>query len=297
MLVLPVHGSDSPSTNAPPDPPPSTPREFYNAGTRQLHEGKLREAESSLEAALATQTPGLQPPALFNLGHVRFSQGLEALKKGPSPRPVVARGGTAAEAAAAAIREAEEALASNEVQKMVASYLGGRGTRRELRAATRAVRSAMQVYTKALDRWQRAAGDFKSALELNPADAEARENAETVERCIARLVDSLREMQQMSGMLGDKNRELLEKLRQLRGRIPEPDMPPGAAGEEEEEEEENPQMPQGRQEAETREGKEMSLSPEQAAWLLESFRLDGERRLPMGQQDPASPRSRARKPW
>jgi Tfp pilus assembly protein PilF len=57
--------------------PPATPREFYNAGARQLHAGKLREAEASLESALASQDQRLQPPALYNLGLVRFRQGIE----------------------------------------------------------------------------------------------------------------------------------------------------------------------------------------------------------------------------
>ena len=61
---------------ATPEPaPPATPREFYNAGTRQLRDGKLREAEASLESALASQDPNsLQPPALYNLGLVRFGR-------------------------------------------------------------------------------------------------------------------------------------------------------------------------------------------------------------------------------
>src|SRR6266567_5627903 len=51
---------------------PATPRELFNAGTQQLRGGKLREAEASLETALASQKPALQPVALYNLGHVRF---------------------------------------------------------------------------------------------------------------------------------------------------------------------------------------------------------------------------------
>ena len=69
--------------------PPATPREFFNAGTQQLSAGKLREAEASLETALASQNERLQPPALYNLGLVRFEQGVEELKKGPPAKPTL----------------------------------------------------------------------------------------------------------------------------------------------------------------------------------------------------------------
>ena len=41
----------------------------------------------------------------------------------------------------------------------------------------------------------------------------------------------------------------------------------------------------------------MQLTPEQAGWLLDAYRLDSERRLPMGQQSPAQPRDRSRPTW
>src|SRR2546428_14196693 len=47
------------STNT---PPPTTPRDFYNAGTRQLRAGKLREAEADLENVLASQNTRIQQP-------------------------------------------------------------------------------------------------------------------------------------------------------------------------------------------------------------------------------------------
>ena len=190
---------------APEASPPATPREFFNAGTRQLQAGKLREAEASLESALASQNQRLQPPALYNLGLVRFGQGVEELKKGPAAKPTAARGQAAIQQADAAIRQAEEALAGNDVEKMVAAYMRGRGARKELKAATEAVRRALQVHGAALTKWERSSGDFKSTLELNSADADARHNAEVLDRCIAKLVDSVRELQQSANGMGDKN--------------------------------------------------------------------------------------------
>jgi hypothetical protein len=282
---------------APEPAPPSTPREFYNAGAHQLGAGKLREAEASLESVLASQNQQLQPPALYNLGLVRFRQGVEQLKKGPQAKPTIARGQSAVQQADAAIRQVNEALGGNDVQKMVAAYLHGRGVRKELKAATEAVVRALQVHGAVLARWERASGDFKSAAELNGADADARYNAEVVDRCIAKLVDSLREMQQCSNGMCDKGKQLGDAMKKLKGRIPGPDMPPGAAGDGEEDEEQ-PHGPQpGQEEGPSKDGKEMPLSPEQAGWLLDAYKLDSERRLPMGQGPAAEPKDRSRPTW
>jgi tetratricopeptide (TPR) repeat protein len=296
LIALAALGA-TPSAPAPEQAPPSSPREFYNTGARQLGAGKLREAEASLESALASQNPQLQPPALYNLGLVRFGQGLEQLKKGPAAKPTADRAKTIARQADDAIRQAEEALAGNDVQKMVAAYLRGRGARKELKAATQAVRRALQVYGAALTRWERALGDFKSTIELNSADTDARNNSDVLDRIIAKLVDSLHELQQSANAIGNKNEQLGEDLKKLKGRIPAPDMPPGAAGDDDEDEEQPLGPKPGQEEGPAKEGKEMTLSPEQAGWLLDAYRLDSERRLPMGQGPPADPKDRARRPW
>ncbi len=280
------------------EPAPSTPREFFNAGTRKFQENKLKEAEALLEAALASQQERIQSPALFNLGHIRFAQGAEELKKGPPAGPTAERGRNATQLADEAIRDANESMAANDVQRMVRSYMAGRGARRELKAAALAVKKALEAHAKVLGKWDRASGDFKSALELNPADKDARENAEIVDRNIARLIDSIRELQQAAMAMGDKNQQLGEKLKHLRGMIPAPDAPPGAAGEEEDEED-FPFGPQpGQKEGPTKEGEEMSMSPEQAGWMLEGFKLDSERRLPMGEGDKQTdPKQRSGRTW
>ena len=276
---------------------PSTPRDFFNAGTRKLNEKKYKEAEALLEAALGTQAERVQAPALFNLGHIRFTQGVEELKKGPPAGPTAQRGRNAAQLADDAIRDANDSMAANDVQRMVRSYLQGRGARRELKAAAQVVKRALEVHGKVLAKWERASGDFKSAFELNPNDRDARANAETVDRSIAKLIDSLRELQQAAMAMGDKNQQLGEKLKQLRGMIPAPEMPPGAAGEDEEEDD-FPFGPEpGQKEGPTKEGEEMSMSPEQAGWMLEGFRLDNERRLPMGGDQQAQPKDRSRPTW
>lgn len=278
-------------------PAPETPREYFNAGTRKLQDGKLRDAEALLETALGAQAEGLQPASLYNLGHVRFAQGVEDLKKGPAAKPTAAQGQAAAQRAGDAVRSADEALAGGELQKMVESYLQGRGARKEVKTALAQVKRAMESYGAALGKWRRSSGDFKSTAELAPADTQARENADRVDRSIAKLVDSLRQLQEAAAALGKQNKDLGEKLKQLRGRIPAPDMPPGAAGEDDEEEKEpfGPQL--GQQEGPSKDGEEMSLSPEQAGWLLDGFKLDSERRLPMGEGEQTQPKDRGKPTW
>ena len=291
LIAAPVFG-------AAPDPsPPTTPREFYNAGARQLSAGKLREAEASLETALASQNQRLQPPALYNLGLVRFGQGVEQLKKGPAAKPTADRAKAIAQQADAALHQADEALGGNDVQRMVAAYLRGRGTRKELKAATEAVRRALQVHGAVLTKWERGSGDFKSTLELNNADADARHNSDVLDRLIAKLVDSLRELQQCMNGMCDKSQKLGEALKKLKGRIPAPDMPPGAAGDSDEDEDQPLGPKPGQEEGPSKDGKEMTLSPEQAGWLLDAYRLDSERRLPMGQGPAADPKDRSRPTW
>jgi len=277
--------------------PPSSPREFFNAGTRELSAGKFREAEAFLEVALASQNERLQTPALYNLGHVRFAQGAEELKKGPSKEASANLSQNAEEQGAAAIRAADEALESNDVQKMVAAYLNGRGKRREIKAAKEAVLQALKAHRATLAKWQRASGDFKSSVELDSSQVDARLNADIVERRIAQLVDSLRQIQQNAHECMGQCDKLGQKLKQLKGRIPASQMPPGAAGDEDEDEDSQMAPPPGQKEQPSKEGKEMMLSPEQAAWLLEGFKLDSERRLPMGQNAPAQPKDRSRKTW
>jgi hypothetical protein len=276
--------------------PPSSPREFYNAGTEKLRGGKLREAESLLESALASQSDSIQKPSLYNLGQVRFGQGVEELKKGPSAASASQRAHRASQLGDQALRGIDDALAGDDVQKMVSSYMAGRGARKELKAAIAAVRRAMETYGSALTKWQRSSGDFKSVVELNNTDTDAKQNADTVDRSIAKLIDSLHEMDQACQGMCKQNGDLGEKLKKLKGKVPGGEMPGGPGDEDEDEDQPNGPQP-GQREGPSKDGNEMLLSPEQAGWLLDGFRLDGERRLPMTEGQQGKPVDRARPTW
>jgi hypothetical protein len=282
---------------APAPPPPSTPREFFNTGSKLLREQKLREAETMLEAALSSQVEQVRSPALYNLGHARFERGLEDLKKGPGVKDTVSRNRIALSNTDDAIKQADEALAGNDVQQLVAAYMRGRGARKEMKSAMDAVRRALDACAATLHRWQRASGDFRGAAELDPKDSDAKFNAEVVDRHIAKLVDSIFQIQQSASMMGEKQKTLGEKIKQMRGKIPDPMMPPGAAGDDDEEEDNPKGMQPDQKEGPSKEGQEMSLSPEQAGWLLEGYALDKDRQLPMVQGQPAPPKDRSRPDW
>src|SRR6266487_3005623 len=65
---------------------PVSPQQLYNRGTEKFREGKLREAEAALQTAVVSQNEKVQIPALYNLGHVRFQEGVEELKAGPNSK-------------------------------------------------------------------------------------------------------------------------------------------------------------------------------------------------------------------
>jgi hypothetical protein len=276
-------------------PEPQTPRELFNEGAKLLQQTNLWRAEYCFERALSYQAEPFQSPSLYNLGHVRFTQGSDELKKAPPPSATASKGRAASQRASEAVRAADEALTDNAVDKLVASYLQGRGARKELKAAMKAVKAALQVYGKTLNKWERSSGDFKSALELNQADGDARHNADVVDRSIAKLVDRIQQLQQMAAAMGKQEQELGDKMKQMKGRIPAPDMPPGGSGEEEEEEDfPNGKEPGPKEEGPTKEGGEIPLTPEQASWLLEAF---GSGRLLLPVEATKGGNPKGKEPW
>jgi tetratricopeptide (TPR) repeat protein len=272
-------------TNA---PPPASGRDFYNAGTRLLKDKKFADAERMFQAALGAQDDQIQPLALFNVGDTRFEAGLDRLKQGPDAQKASAQGEAALMAGRHALSQGESALAANDLDRMVSAYLEGRGARRQLRAAEKAVAAAMETYGKTLEQWLRAADDFKSAVELNPADTNAAHNAAIVQKGIAQLVDSLRNMQGLAGMMNMQGQDLGKMMGKLKGAMPGQNAPPGPAGEGDEDDEgTKPDSLAGQKEDAGRQGDEMrlTLSPDQASQILNGLSLDGTRRLDMSDKE------------
>ena len=278
---------------------PVTARDFFNAGTKLLATKKFADAEKMFSSSLAAQDETLQARTEFNLGHTRFADGAEILKQGPDAQKVSAQGEAALAAGENALRHGETSQAENQLDKMVSAYLAGRGARRELRAAEKIVKAAMRIYGKTLAKWQRADDDFKGAAELNPADTNATHNAAVVEKEIAKLVDTLRKMQQMAGKMAGQKDQLGKMLSKLKGKIPAPDAPPGGKGEDDDEEKDDgsgkgdvkPESLKGKEENAGRDGEQLSapLSPDQAGQMLDGLPVDSRRRLPMGGDKQGTP--------
>lgn len=295
----PTQSTNSVVTNESPAPAPETARDYFNAGTQRLREGKWREAEGFLLSSLTAQEERTQAPALYNLGHVRYELGKEELKKSPDATATAQRAVTALERGDGALRQGRDALAGDDVQKLIQAYLNGRGARRGVRDAADQVRRAMEAHGATLLKWQRALGDFKSALELNPDDRDAQRNVQLLEEAIEKLIEKIRAMQMLAQLLGQQNQALGQMMKQLRGKIPAPDAPPGGKGDEEdEEEEESPNGPrEGHEEGPTREGQIIKISREEAGWILDAFKLGGDKRLPMGQGEEGKPKDRKGRNW
>ena len=283
------------------EPEDSSPRQLYNDGTRQLRAGKLREAEALLQGAVASQDEKTQPPALYNLGHVRFLQGKQALKDGPDAGAVRTRSENAMANGDTAIKAIDEAMAGKDVQDMVGAYLRGRGTRRELKSATEAVQRALEVYGGVLAKWQRALGDFRSTFELRPSDADARNNADVVDRSIARLVDTKRLMMSNASGMEQKRKELGQKMKALKKMMPggmEMKLPGAGDDDDDDDNDSPPKQPQPGQQEEggAKNGREIQLTPEEAQRLLGMLQLDAGHKLFLG-SEPEKPKDRKGRDW
>lgn len=279
---------------------PVTARDFYNAGTRQLAAGKLAEAERLFHSALSAQDERVQPLALYNIGETRFAEGAQKLKKGPDANAVLARGRAVLANGDQVLKEGRSAITADDLWRMINSYIAGRGARKQVRAAEKAVKAAYEKYGDTLQLWQRAADDFNGAAQLNPADTNATHNAELVQQHIARLVDSLRQLQQMAGMLGQQHSELNKLLSQLKGKVPALKGPPGSGGGDEDDDDGMlPDELAGQKENPAREGQQMQvpLSPDLAGHLLDGLSLNGGRRLSMVDTNTSQPKGKPGLTW
>jgi hypothetical protein len=279
---------------------PASARDFYNAGTKLLTAKKFADAEKMFQSALAEQDERVQPAALYNVGHARFSGGLERLKQGPDAQKASAQGNSALAEGDHAIHQAESALAANNLNDLINAYIEGRGARHDLREAEKAVTAAMETYGKTLEQWRRAADDFRGAAELNPTDTNATYNAEIVDQGIAKLVDSVRKMQEMMGAMGQKKQDLGKLLTKMKGQIPAANAPPGPAGDDDDEDQGvTPDSLAGKKEGASRQGDQMQLplSPDQASQILNGLSLDGTRRLDMSDKEGTPPKNRNGRIW
>lgn len=277
-----------------------SPRESYNEGTQALGKGYLRESESYLLRATGSQVDSIQPPALYNLGHVRFRQGKELIKGETERQPLVDRAMTANEEASDALGNANRALKSDDLMTTLEAYMNGRGARKQLRLANEDVQRALDLYGAVLVRWRRSVGDFRSSDELL-ASVDARDNAAIVQRHIEELLKHMKELQKQKEDMAAMRAELKQKLAELRKKIPDGMFQPGEGEPDEDDEEEQkgkkPEPDSGWQDRGGREGDQRGITPEIAQQILEALGLTGDRKLPLGGEEQSKPRDRKGKDW
>lgn len=276
------------------NPRPQTPREWYNAGTEQLREGNLEAARDSLRAAVGSNHDQVMPAALYNLGHVRYEIGERELQKILRDPSSVERPRNAAVAAQVALQNARQALNDGDIDGLVRAYRRGAGARRELRAATEAVREALKQFGFVLNTWERASADFRGTHELQPADTRASSNASIVDRRIAALVDMMARQQQAMMQCDQAGDQLKDAMREIKKGLPKDKADELGPGDEDDEDEEGPGDKEKR-ELPGR-GKEKGISQEQAAQLLQSIQLDSQRTLPVSNRS-AKPERRDGGDW
>jgi hypothetical protein len=277
-----------------------SPREAYNQGTQALKKGYLRESENWLLRATGSQRETIQPPALYNLGHVRFKQGQELLKGESERQQVHERAASATEDGADAISNADRALKGNDLMAILEAYMNGRATRKQLRLANEDVQRALELYGSVLVRWRRSVGDFRSSDELR-SNADARDNASTVQRHIEELLKHKDEFEQQKQALSSMRSDLKQKLQALKGKIPKEMMQPGQGDDDEEDDEDEGDQPKpesGFEDRGSKEGDKRGITPEIAQQILEALGINGDRKLPLGGDDEQSkPRPGRGKDW
>ncbi len=262
------------------------PREVYNQGAQSLEKGYLREAESNLLRAAASNIETLQPPALYDLGHVRFKLGQELLK-GEQPRqPMIDRAENAHDDGQDAIREANRALKDDDLNHIIGAYNAGRGVRKQLRLAGEETMRALDLYGAVKVRWKRSVGDFRSTVELRTNDHDAQFNADIVQRHLDELQKQMQELAEKKEQVAKTRAELKKKLAELRKKIPDGMIQPGEGDPDDEDDEDEPKdqkKPEDSFKDELgREGEKRGITPEMAQQILEALGLKGDRKLPLG---------------
>jgi hypothetical protein len=260
-------------------------RNLYNEGVTKLAANELREAETALRSAVETNDEGVQPSALYNLGHVRFLQGKETLKGEGNRQQLLDSSDAATALAEEVIRRVTPIAESDDLNELISAYMEARAARKRLRLAKEQSTRELDLLGSALFRWRRSVGDFRSAHELNQANTDASFNADVVERHIEELLNFQRVLIESQGKGGKQREKLKELMKCMRVKIPK-EMQRGSDDEEDDEEEERPegdQPPEGEsaKQQQQRIGSDREIDPDMLRVLKEKM---PQRTMSVGQE-------------
>lgn len=252
---------------------PTSSRALFNLGASNLQNGHWREAENALNAAVNANEPEIQPLALFNLGHIRFHAGQELLKGVAHSEDLEAQGDKAIEAAAPVVKSADAALAGDDLRAAALAYRSVNSTLRSLKKLLDTIKGSMDTCRTALERWQRAGDDFRSAAELRVNYERAQTNAMIMDQHVAELTGERWKLQEIQEAVETQRAELQKRFDALKKKLP-PEATKNEQGEESDSKSpsENPKPEEQPNKGD--QGKEMVLTPEEAMRLLSSLKLD-----------------------
>jgi tetratricopeptide (TPR) repeat protein len=296
LLAAAGHGADK----APDELARLDARELHNRGTRRLAEGDLAGAEEALRASLARDADDLRPPALHNLGHVRFGQGKAGLggkTAGDVAELSVAR--SYLEAADADISDMQDQIelldrakaAGREPDTVPATSAlgGGIETYRTIKKLIPKEEAMVAKRGGVIALWTRALGDFRGAHELDAADGQALANAETIEELLRSLRRETAALAETIEAQRKKLEELRAVIRELVKRLPDDKLPQNAEGEEADDEDflpperRKPKTPRGA-DKKGEEGDEQKMTEQEARGALEGLKKEFNRKMPAGKQ-------------
>lgn len=272
-------------------------RELHNRGTQQLAQGDLAGAEESLRASLARDRDDLRPPALHNLGHVRFGKGralLEGRVSGDVTELSIAKSYIeAADADISDMKDQIELLDKAKAEGTEPDYVpataalgGGMGTFRTIKQLIPKEEAMVAKRNAVIAAWTRSVGDFRGAHELDPADRQALANAESVEELLRALRRETHALEEAIAEQRRKLDELRTVIRELIKRIPDDKLPQDAQGDDDDEnflppERQKPQQGGGGK-TKPRQGQEQKMTEQEARGSLEGLKNEFGRKMPAG---------------
>ena len=276
-------------------------RELHNRGTQRLAEGDLAGAEEALRASLGRDIDPLRPPALHNLGHVRFGKGktvLDGKTAGDVTELSIARSYLeAADADISDMKDQIELLDKAKAEGREPDYVpatsalgGGISTFRTIKKLIPKEEAMVTKRNGVVATWTRSVSDFRGAHELDAADAQAKANADAIEELLRALRRETNALEEAIEAQRKKLEELRTVIQELVKRIPDEKLPQNAEGDEEDDENflpperQKPKSGKG-DPKEGKPGEEKKMTEQEARGSLEGLKNEFGRKMPAGGQD------------
>ena len=276
-------------------------RELHNRGTQRLAEGDLVGAEEALRASLGRDIDPLRPPALHNLGHVRFGKGKTVLggkSAGDVTELSIARSYLeAADADISDMKDQIELLDKAKAEGREPDYVpatsalgGGISTFRTIKKLIPKEEAMVTKRMGVIATWTRSVSDFRGAHELDAADTQAKENADSIEELLRALRRETNALEEAIEAQRKKLEELRAVIQELVKRIPDDKLPQNTEGEEEADEnflppERQKPKPGNGDPKKGKPGEERKMTEQEARGSLEGLKNEFGRKMPAGGQD------------